>query len=45
MKYAVIRWIRKIHIVPKEKKSQHIKINLILRIKKSKVEYIFVYEY
>ena len=45
MKYAVSKWIQKIHIVPEEKKSQHIKINLILSIKKSKIEYIFLYEY
>jgi len=45
MKYAVSKWIQKIHIVREEKKSQHIKINLILSIKKSKIEYIFLYEY
>jgi hypothetical protein len=39
MKYAVSKWIQKIHIVPEEKKSQHIKINLILSIKKSKNTY------
>jgi len=42
MKYAVITWIQKIHIVPEENKSQHIKNNLILSIKKSKV---FLNEY
>jgi len=45
MKYAVSKWIQKIYIVPEEKKSQHIKINLILSIKKSKIEHIFLYEY
>ena len=38
MKYAVSKWIWKILIVLEEKKSQHVKINLIQSIKKSNVE-------
>jgi hypothetical protein len=45
MKYAINKWIMKIHIVPEEYKSQHTKLNLIPSIKKSKVKYIFLYEY
>ena len=40
MKYAVNKWIMKIHIVPKEYKSQYIKIKSHTSIKKSKVEYV-----
>ena len=40
MKYAVNKWIIKIHIIPKEYKSQHTKIKSHTSIKKSKVEYI-----
>ena len=40
MKYAVNKWIMKIHIIPEEYKSQHIKIKSHTSTKKSKVEYI-----
>ena len=45
MKYAVNTWIMKIHIIPEEYKSQHTKNKSHTSIKKSKVEYIFLYEY
>ena len=38
MKYAVNKWIMKIHISPEEYKSQHMKIKSHTSIKKSKVE-------
>jgi hypothetical protein len=40
MKYAVNKWIMKIHIVSEEYRSQHMKIKSHTSIKKSKVEYI-----
>jgi len=40
MEYAVNKWIMKIHIIPEEYKSQHMKIKFHTSIMKSKVEYI-----
>jgi len=40
MKYAVNKWIMKIHIIPEEYKSQHMKIKSHISTKKSKVQYI-----
>ena len=40
MEYAVNKWIMKIYIIPKEYKSQHMKIKSRTSTKKSKVEYI-----
>ena len=40
MEYAVNKWIMKIHIIPEEYKSQHMKIKSQTSTKKSKVEYI-----
>ena len=40
MEYAVNKWIMKIHIIPEEYKSQHMKIKSHTSTKKSKVEYI-----
>jgi hypothetical protein len=37
MKYAINKWIMKIYIVPKENKSQHMKIKSHNKFKKSKV--------
>ena len=45
MKYAVNKWIMNIRIIPKEYKSQRTKIKSHSSIKKSKVKYIFLYEY
>ena len=45
IKYVVNKWIMQIHIVPEEYKSQLMKIKSHTSIKKSKVKYIFMYEY
>ena len=40
IEYTINKWIMKIHIIPEEYKSQHMKIKSHTSTKKSKVEYI-----
>ena len=40
MEYAVSMWIMKIHIIPEEYKTQHMKTKSHTSIMKSKVKYI-----